>query len=75
MDGSDGRRRKQVHHSCGYPLQSEMLSEFVPPDDSATVQEGSRVVVHYRSLNGVLTWVCSGCGKPLKVWWEGPLQG
>ena len=60
--GSDGgRRRKQVHHGCGYPLQSEVLSELVPLDDGVTVQEGSRVVVNYRNSNGILTWVCPGC--------------
>lgn len=67
----DGRERKQVRHRCGYPLQSEVLSRFVPLDERATVQVGSSVVVNYRGLNGVLTNLCPGCGKPLQLWWEG----
>ncbi len=71
----DGRARKQVRHSCGYPLQAEVLSQFDPLDDGGTVQVGVVVVVNYRGLDGVLTWVCPRCGKPLKMWWEGSAEG
>lgn len=71
----DGRMRKQVHHSCGYPLQAGVLGRFESVVGGATVQVGAAVVVNYRGLDGVLTWVCPRCGKPLKMWWRGSVEG
>ncbi len=71
----DGRLRKQVRHKCGYELQAEVLRAFGAFDDVVTVPAGSHVVMNYRGLNGVLTNVCPGCGKPLKLWWEGSVEG
>ena len=61
MEGACG---KVVRHRCGYALWVRVLGHV----------EGL-VVVEYRDGGrlGTLVYLCPGCGKPLKLWWDAPV--
>jgi len=56
---------KLVHHRCGYPLWAVVLERF-----------NGVTVVNYRDQGpqGLIVFVCPGCGCPLQLWWQVPGQ-
>ena len=65
--------RKLVRHRCGQPLWAE-TSFLEAVEDEMCVSVPAKAVVNYRSASPgaaeVLVWVCPGCGKPLRIWWD-----